>query len=493
MQPPSPSRFELTLCLSGGGFRATIFHAGTLAALRAMGFLPRVRHIVSVSGGSIVAAHATLNWARYIDSNEDVFRAAVRELLATTSLDVRGRILRRWLFLGTLPRYRRVNQLVRFYDRLYGGTRLEDLAGGGRPKLYIAATSLVSGRRVYFSSDGLHYDALDGTPSINLPELPLAKAVAASSAFPPMFPPLVLDPKVLKVNMHLDRLTDAGVYDNLGILAGSELAADGELLISDASAAFGSNSWSKYWLTLGRNVRTTDILMSRIAELDKKNAGAGVKTNVHVASISDTVSDDQLRQLPASIDPAEPLALTPALQKYVAQVRTDLDVFLVPEVQALFRHGYTVAANAFGRLATRQSDPGSPALIAKRWWDPTSADTRFTDSLKPIARARRGLMSHIRATVLGPQRPEPKTPDQWQAVLEKAGSRRWGIWNRRDPFCWLLLAVLAAIVVYLVITTSSTPASMTLSASLSTASKRMLPTSSLHDQGRRLDEHEVVC
>ena len=55
-------------------------------------------------------------------------------------------------------------------------------------------------------------------------------------------------------------------------------------------------------------------------------------------------------------------------------------------------------------------------------------------------------MSHIRAAVLGPQRPEPKTPDDWKAVLEKASSRRWGIWNRRDPFCWLLLAVLAAIV-----------------------------------------------
>src|SRR5438105_4892263 len=49
-------RAGLALCLSGGGYRAAIFHLGALSRLHEAGLLRRVERISSVSGGSIVAA-----------------------------------------------------------------------------------------------------------------------------------------------------------------------------------------------------------------------------------------------------------------------------------------------------------------------------------------------------------------------------------------------------------------------------------------------------
>ena len=48
---------KLGLALSGGGFRASLYHLGLLRFLRDAGLLSQVTHITSVSGGSIMAAH----------------------------------------------------------------------------------------------------------------------------------------------------------------------------------------------------------------------------------------------------------------------------------------------------------------------------------------------------------------------------------------------------------------------------------------------------
>src|SRR5437867_2873492 len=48
---------RLAVCLSGGGYRAAIFHLGALRRLNEIGVLSKIDTITSVSGGSIVAAH----------------------------------------------------------------------------------------------------------------------------------------------------------------------------------------------------------------------------------------------------------------------------------------------------------------------------------------------------------------------------------------------------------------------------------------------------
>src|SRR5438270_5527877 len=86
---------KIGLALSGGGFRATLYHLGLVRFLRDVDLLRQVTHITSVSGGSIMAAHLALNWDSYTGSERDFDRAAT-QLLAFTRLDVRNRIVRRF-------------------------------------------------------------------------------------------------------------------------------------------------------------------------------------------------------------------------------------------------------------------------------------------------------------------------------------------------------------------------------------------------------------
>ena len=50
----------IALTLSGGGFRATLFHLGVVRFLYEAKLLDKVTDICSVSGGSILAAHLAL-------------------------------------------------------------------------------------------------------------------------------------------------------------------------------------------------------------------------------------------------------------------------------------------------------------------------------------------------------------------------------------------------------------------------------------------------
>src|ERR1019366_4465444 len=61
---PKAEREGIGLCLSGGGYRAALFHLGALRRLNECGILAKLRTISSVSGGSIISAHLAtrLSW-----------------------------------------------------------------------------------------------------------------------------------------------------------------------------------------------------------------------------------------------------------------------------------------------------------------------------------------------------------------------------------------------------------------------------------------------
>src|SRR5204863_8974376 len=99
------------LALSGGGFRATLYHLGLIRFLRDAGLLSKVTHVTSVSGGSIFAAHLLLNWGRYNGSAAE-FDAAAAELLRFIRMDVRNRIVRRFPLLVPLRGGRRALKLA---------------------------------------------------------------------------------------------------------------------------------------------------------------------------------------------------------------------------------------------------------------------------------------------------------------------------------------------------------------------------------------------
>ena len=222
------------LALSGGGFRATLYHLGLIRFLRDAGLLSKVTHITSVSGGSIMAAHLVLNWKRYTGAEAD-FDEAAAELVSFIQLDIRNRILRRFPLATPLGWMRRLigksnRKLTRagllelHYEKyLYGDVSLFELPK--TPKLHLLTTNLSEGCLCSFHRDGLlmarsHMHEGFRLDQIHTGLATVSMAVAASSAFPGFFPPLELggaDVGVTGGDFGRQAYTDGGVYDNLGV------------------------------------------------------------------------------------------------------------------------------------------------------------------------------------------------------------------------------------------------------------------------------------
>jgi predicted acylesterase/phospholipase RssA len=227
---------KLGLALSGGGFRATLFHLGVVRFLRDAGALRDVTDITSVSGGSILAAHLVLNWDQY-NGDEQRFTEAATQIVKFVQFDVRNHIVRRLPLLYVLgflakrlPGRRRgltANAILeRYYARfLYGGRCLYELPE--RPRLHILATNISNGGLSAFNRDGLYIQQRTqaGAPEfdrISGQMASIARIVGASSAFPGFFSPVAIraaDLGVREGQFPTEWFTDGGVYDNLGIRA----------------------------------------------------------------------------------------------------------------------------------------------------------------------------------------------------------------------------------------------------------------------------------
>src|SRR6478672_5669296 len=71
----------IALCLSGGGYRAMLFHLGSLWRLNDAGLLPKLQRISSVSGGSITAGVLGLNWKQLAFDSQGVGQAFVAKVV----------------------------------------------------------------------------------------------------------------------------------------------------------------------------------------------------------------------------------------------------------------------------------------------------------------------------------------------------------------------------------------------------------------------------
>ncbi len=218
---PAPG---IALALSGGGYRAMLFHVGALWRLNEAGYLPRLERISSVSGGSITAGVLGMKWSR-LGFRDGVASEFSREVVGP----VRGlaaRTIDLWAILRGIVGPRSVgDQMVAVYRRhLFGAATLQDLPD--RPRFVINATSVQSNVLWRFMKPYMR-DYRVG--EVKEPKTPIAVAVAASAAFPPFLSPirLRLDPASFTPNSGQDLqqepytsqvvLTDGGVYDNLGL------------------------------------------------------------------------------------------------------------------------------------------------------------------------------------------------------------------------------------------------------------------------------------
>jgi Predicted esterase of the alpha-beta hydrolase superfamily len=213
------------LCLSGGGYRAMVFHIGVLWRLYEARLLGGIKRISSVSGGSITAGLLGLKWGELSfdpdNLKSDFVWKIVRPLraMASKTVDVNA------VVVGSLLPGRISDRVSGAYDAmLFHGATLQDLPD--EPRFVINATNVQSCVLWRFMKPYMR-DYRVG--EIKKPGVPLAQAVAASSAFPPFLSPfeLRLNPDTFTPKSGLDLqqrpftsrviLTDGGVYDNLGL------------------------------------------------------------------------------------------------------------------------------------------------------------------------------------------------------------------------------------------------------------------------------------
>ncbi len=216
----------IALCLSGGGYRAMLFHVGSLWRLNELGYLRTLKRVSSVSGGSITAGRLALSWPRLDFDPAGVARQFEAELVRPIRV-LAGRTIDRAAILGGLFLPGEVSDRVAaaYREHLFGDATLQDLPDD--PRFVINATNVQSGALWRFSRHAMRDWRVGSIPR---PTIPLAVAVTASSAFPPVLSPvrLTLDPAVYAPptggeDLHRAPfttevfLTDGGVYDNLGL------------------------------------------------------------------------------------------------------------------------------------------------------------------------------------------------------------------------------------------------------------------------------------
>jgi NTE family protein len=213
------------LSLSGGGFRAMLFHLGALVRLNECRLLTKVDRIVGVSGGALATGALGAAWNELQIDQSGVFTNLDSLVAKPLLLLARRRIDLPAIFLGLLPFVTSANVAALFYDSImFKGKTLQDLPN--HPRFVFNATSLQTGVLWRFSKE---YAAEYRVGQWKTPNLKLSLVVAASAAFPPYLAPLRITVPKDSIKplpgVDLSRspynarlvLADGGIYDNLGL------------------------------------------------------------------------------------------------------------------------------------------------------------------------------------------------------------------------------------------------------------------------------------
>lgn len=388
--PSSPKR--IGLALSGGGFRASIFHLGVIRRLEELKIMPNVNVISAVSGGSILAAFYACemenqlrelvrdnDWLNY-DNRMRAYKNVAQQFLSKVDLNMRSRALVFTPFYH-LPLFlysvisrpfrqdaRSVLIQKEYDEHFYQDCTLDQLPAVPPerakevqkekeiltgPRLLLNATSLMTGERREFSRDANTRLAELRTSNKNV--LKISRVVGASAGVPGVFPP---------TSICGDLLVDGGVSDNQGIEGLLEPilrpveyhpkpsrgnidehchdavpapTKEGPkihfLLISDASQQLEL----KHRLSTGVQsvlARVNDILQHQVrTKLLQLVENAYNENEICFAFVHLLLS---LKD--AGIDDRVPAEYVEG----IARIRTDLDQFSYVEREALMYHGYTL-------------------------------------------------------------------------------------------------------------------------------------------------------
>lgn len=321
---------KMGLALSGGGFRASLYHIGVLAKLAELDLLRHVEVLSCVSGGSIIGAHYYLELRRLFmkeklkddaftrDEYVKLVKRMADDFLVGVQQNPRMRILAnpitniRLLFSTAYSRTQRLGELYEklIYSRIKDGEGDKPRWLNGLfitppeydekkfvprqhnwmrqakvPELVLNATTLNSGHNWQFTASWMGESPVSIRREVDTntryrrmyyDEAPpryknmrLGYAVGASSCVPGLFEPLIFP------NLYPDtiiRLVDGGVYDNQGTASLLEQDCN-VILVSDATGQMSTED-DPGGGVLKPLLRTNSVMMHRIRDAQYKDLQA---------------------------------------------------------------------------------------------------------------------------------------------------------------------------------------------------------------------------
>ena len=357
---------RIGLTLSGGGFRAIVFHLGVLGRLAADQRLEDIEFLSTVSGGSLCAALVfAANNYQWPSSPEfwDVVMPHAHQLL--TEYDLQRNLT--WRTLRTLVTTFRhdARDFSKLIQTRWGITAsLQDLPD--TPRWIINATTHETGKRWRFEKKRMADWRLDA--EVRYPDFPLSEAVVASAAAPPGIGAVTIntahyawvppgqsweaEPEPVNMPHKRIHLWDGALYDNLGTEAlfkrfrepkGGQREFD-FLLVSDASLPLKiagyrwgwKMGWRLYEITANQSqaLRTrgvmdyfkTDPTQGRYLKLGNKCSYVLGKAN----------RKDEVERLCPKCLPDDQIAIILNMGMTARRLSS-------AEFERLFRHGFEVA------------------------------------------------------------------------------------------------------------------------------------------------------
>lgn len=402
---------KVGLALSGGGFRASLFHIGVLARLAEVDTLRHVEVLSCVSGGSIIGAYYYLEIKKLLEAKKDseitqqdyidLVKRIETQFVERIQKNLRTRIfgnvatISKLLFSGTYSTSERMAELYEKYlykpllEESQQSLRMADLKikipnmasfkfkrdnwkrRNKIPNLIINATPLNTGHNWQFTASWMgeppgsiikEVDAKTRLRRLYYKEAPapygdisLGQTVAASSGVPGVIEPLIIDG--LYKNDVKVQLVDGGVHDNQGIVG--LLAQECQVfLVSDASGQL--NVENKGLGTIfGILTRSNSIMMERIRECEFMDLKSRLDSNlikgmmfVHLRKDLDQKPLGWVTLKEPPIEEEEEkltnYGINKDLQRMLASMRTDLDAFNDRESYALMYSAYQMTKMEYG-------------------------------------------------------------------------------------------------------------------------------------------------
>ena len=348
---------KIGLALSGGGYRAAVFHLGVMAYMAENDLLERITHISTVSGGSIVMGLIyRLNDFRFPTSKEyleTVHDQAIEFLKTNTLLEdnMKTAAVKSVTSNGVLTLNKKL--LRRLSSKKWGLDKsiqvLDDM-----PIWTINATTGETGKSWRFSKAQMGEYMIG---YMKKPNISLAQAITASASFPVAIGPLRLflnrygyktkdkyEPGRGEFPRETVTLYDGGLYDNLGTEVffganGTQFPKSIDfLIVSDASKPFDmkQDMASLWWF--GKFNQISDISTEQIRSL---------RLRMFYNMIDQTAKGKPDLGLHIRIGKGE-LGLEEEA-RCAKSIDTDLKLFSQRKMNCLINNGYDAASKNFSK------------------------------------------------------------------------------------------------------------------------------------------------